>query len=333
MDPLSNRHLNVQKLVTHVGVIDTIVVRGPVSGSSPTKVFETLCIDDVTGEEVRRRTKGVSSLVFSSGHTAELTVRADEARLEVSIPSAVRGHNVVAATATEAAAVLEEAFHLAGEYVTWECAWRDLHVSRLDLVRDFTGVSDPSTLISVLSGHRPSRTSGTTRYTQVGAHQTLVHEVPRRWRASLYDKAAEVADHSGSAPEEVVMAAGRLRFEAQLRRPALKGRHVHTAEDLDQGALTYIAKAWFDRCRFGSPIRHRAGFRERYNAYPGPKKELRDIDWVLRCRHEGLDDGQSRTTRAKYLALAEKHGLTWPSVETQGAGVRLDFNSARLVGL
>lgn len=164
--------------------------------------------------------------------------------------------------------------------------WR---VKRLDLARDFRGVSQPGVIIDALRPlHRKYARKVDVFYDpQQGGAQTLSVGTNSRM-VRLYDQHAAYADKG--APE------GSLRWEAQVRADFLKARGVEQVRDLSVPALDHLASSSWEWSRCGTTVSH-------------AQSVARQVDGLVRT-------GELSPAKAQRLLgqmVAEATGMTWTS--------------------
>ncbi len=269
--------------------------------------------------------------------------------IERSMPTLREGHNVTP-TSVSAAHLHIANLHLqAAEWVDWLVPSSDLSITRLDLVLDFTGVTDLNHLLSGLAALRVSRVkySAVYRDGERGGAQTLARgPISGGWRCSLYDKHAQMMHlaKTESDPrrgdwlrDKAERCRGQVRFEVQLRSKLLRRKGMATMRDLDAEHLLRLREEYFHRVRFETPIAGASKVREVMvrlaeqgdPGYPffGPV--------VGMLMAEALDLPQPRggrtKTLTKYRKLAAHWGLTAADVlGAVGPAVGLDYATATL---
>lgn len=163
--------------------------------------------------------------------------------VEFSAPKLAGSDNVVPLSLDEVRAVVPGVLEEARQYVEW----RDpVQVNRLDVARDFTGVTEPGVLLLGLSSvPLPGRkVRDLYRDPAAGNAQTLfVRNTGGGCR--LYDK------HEESGKDEAI---GRLRCEAQERRRGLRAQGVHLFADLSDELVYRVGRQRFDWAGFGRSV-------------------------------------------------------------------------------
>lgn len=215
--------------------------------------------------------------------------------------------------------------------------WHHAQVKRLDVVRDFDGVTHIGSLLDGLATIKtPGR--GTVRRfadAQRGQAQTL-RVGPKSWGANLYDKHAETPR---------MAAPGRLRFEARMRDVQLRGKrlqllkaNVHNVEQLTQEKVERMTESTFHHFGFDREV---AGAAQVGQAIANATDELgdplsarvrRDLVGYLAARAMGVDLDFSPNTERKYRQLAERLGLVLsPDSLGESFTARLDYETGAQV--
>jgi hypothetical protein len=259
---------------------------------------------------------------------------------EASLPKRVDGENFEALQIGPAIDVLRTLYDEAASH----CAVPDGHdfeesrVVRLDLVRDFHHVDNPTTILDGLASIDQPGRAKVRRFADPSANRAETLRVgPRAWGCTLYDKHVETG---GRAP------AGQVRFEARLHRPQLRsafaranGGHFGCVADLiragnlhgttdDGQALERASRAWFDRVGFGRDCQTDDALARRIELL-----ELRPaIAASLWCylTAPAIVRGWSAHTVRKYRGLAADLNLA-PATNWATNVVRLDFDSGTVV--
>ncbi|WP_147431562.1 hypothetical protein [Terracoccus luteus] len=249
--------------------VDTIALRGRVH-------------PDTLGSLPRQRIRRDIDVVTGAAHETETSaevwvadgvmIRADhwrgrpEVMLECSVPNLLYGDNTVAAPVAEVQSAVEDLWGLVGEHVQWECEPEDLTLMRLDVVRDFQGVTQANAHLAGLA-RVPAQRAATHGYmsSKSPGVQTLYRETGR-WQARLYLRSALYAGSREGASSDVASHAqqerlahalenqDRLRYELQLRRRGLEEEGVASVGELSPTRLWTLAERYFHRCRFGTPV-------------------------------------------------------------------------------
>ncbi|MGF9753770.1 hypothetical protein AAII07_01080 [Microvirga sp. 0TCS3.31] len=246
--------------------IDTIAVRGPASAVHERVNGQRLrrAIDPATGEFTEHLTS--ERVRLDGGQNLEVQLWREPSgvvAMEFSVPKSVREDNRQPAGVQEAVLAVRMAHRAAAEAVNWRCEPEQLVISRIDLARDFTGISDPWNLIDRLAHVTPNRMSSHTYLSSdCRGVETLVRETDRHL-SRLYDRAscylatarAERGLLSGKARALAAAETGVVRYELQLRRKEAAKNGLEHVQDLEAAPLFGIAKHYFeDRCRFSAPV-------------------------------------------------------------------------------
>lgn len=156
----------------------------------------------------------------------------ESAWLEFSAPKVLGGDNVEPASIGQLEQAVSPALAEAGEFVELDAD--ELRVNRLDIARDFDGVDELGVLLLGLSGVpvAGAKSRNVYRAPELGHAQTLFVR-NGGGGARLYDKSEEAG----------LAVPGRLRFEAQERRDALRAQGVERLADLTDDQLLATARA------------------------------------------------------------------------------------------
>lgn len=250
-----------------------------------------------------------------------------------------------------------------------EVFFDDCRVVRLDLVRDFHNVTDPTPVLDGLAAVDQPGRAKVRRFADAAANRAETLRVgPRAWGCTLYDKHVE---SNGRAP------AGQLRYEARLHGDQLtsafaqrnggkfgtvadlvrSGGASHTLErywmggsargysrtvyrDSDDGnALARAQRAWFDRVGFGLTVSGRHELVARLGAAGLRNSEACGL-WAY-LTLPGAAGSMHRNTRRKYRRLATRLGIApaffgpddqpMMTIPTHTTAVRLDYETGVLV--
>lgn len=192
-----------------------------------------------------------------------------------------------------------------------ERSWRNSKVVRLDVVRDFSGVTGFSQLLDGLAAIRQPGRAKVRRYRDSDKNQAETLRVGPKgtWAATLYDKASET---DGLAPP------GSVRFEARLRSAFLRskaaepvvGRWRVTGSRIDDRLVEGLCRERWRHVGFGRTVSGTGSFVERINASDLSPREKRDLTAYICARALGIDLQFSRNTEGKYRRLAASLGVT-----------------------
>jgi hypothetical protein len=271
-----------------------------------------------------------------------------EAVIEHSLPTMLYGHNIEAVDVSTAIGLVNDIYRQASDWVEWAVDVGDLRLRRLDADRDFDGVDHLDPLLGGLSRIHVPRTANSGVYMDNednGRALTLTRGVKGRWRASLYDKHAQVIhlarqqkDPARSARLQRLAAEnqGRVRFEAQLRGPALLDHGVRTMSDLSEQKLLDLREFYFNRAQFGTPVGgapHVDWVMHRLATSHDPDyKFFGQILVMLKAEAMQLPHpNTSSATLAKYRRLAKEWGLSAADMSgLAGPPVALNFERGTL---
>ena len=181
-------------------------------------------------------------------------------------------------------------------------------IKRLDIVRDFDGVTAIPALLDGLASVRRAGRSKVRRFADGEANLAETLRVgPKSWACTLYDKFAE----TGGA-----CAPGRLRFEARCRSELLEGERlaavtapVRRVSDLSDAGIALIASAQWEHVGFGAEVNGVGSFAARINACDLSPVEKRNLVGYLAARSLGVELEMSPNTERKYRRAAAALGL------------------------
>lgn len=346
--------------------IDTLGFSVPIEGFDPVGC-EHRIMSEGTDREAHRWTRKLPGGGFIGTGVGE------RAWIEASLPKRVDGENWEAVSVAEAVDLVVDLFHEACAYIDVEERFDpcDAKIVRLDLVRDFHDVDDPTPVLDGLAGVDQPGRSKVRRFADPSAHRAETLRVgPRAWGCTLYDKHVET---DGKAP------AGQLRFEARLHADQLgsafarnHGGKFGTIADLmrDAGtastpevywlggsdqiaaggarrverqgdggsALARTQRDWFDRVGFGLACNGRNALAGRLRT-SGLSNAKQGTLWAY-LTMPGFAASLHRNTRRRYRNLAIDEGFApdWidedtPNVATFAtrSAVRLDYVLGELV--
>lgn len=278
--------------------------------------------------------------------------------VELNVSKAKQGHNVEALDLADTLEVAREAFDWAQLWIPAAVPFEDAFVNRLDLVRDFEGVTRPVQTLSALRSV-PMRGRATARLfndAHKGGAITLTKGNGAR-SSTLYDKGAEVLKFEPKKPSKnadadereayreacarhralVALAEGRLRFEARVRKEPLRRAGVTTMQDVTPFADNVVRLGWLRRQMFGW-----AGFDREVSALARVTEAvLSDPELSNRERatclgyfllaSQGHEVGRlfSSNTQRKYERVASTLGLVLDGTAPTEAGTfvaRLDYD-------
>jgi len=265
--------------------------------------------------------------------------------IEASLPKRAdpEQSNVVALPVGQALDVLRDLVDEASGFLDVERGhlFEESRLVRLDLVRDFQGVTRQTELLDGLATVKQDGRSKVRRFADPTANRAETLRIgPRAWGCTLYDKHTETG---GKAP------VGHVRFEARLHRDQMvsvfarkNGGHLRCVGDLvrvglegdnDGGrSLRVLQRAWFDRVNFGAAVPASstladalAGAGLTPAVAAGLWAYLTLPGWRVNC---------SAPTERRYRRLAQSLGFT-PVLDaldsSRGELVRLDYATGRQV--
>jgi hypothetical protein len=165
-----------------------------------------------------------------------------EALVEFSVPRLLTGSNRQGASLFEAHDVLVSAYEEVSDLVGWECSPEALELMRLDLVRDFQAAKhEARLLLGGLARVPASRARTVTESAHGSASIQTLYRKTERWAARLYDRSG-VCDEGADITT--------LRYELQLRSPALRREGLELLSDLEERASAALLFHYFQRCRY-----------------------------------------------------------------------------------
>ncbi|WP_270886267.1 phage/plasmid replication domain-containing protein [Pedococcus sp. 5OH_020] len=268
--------------------------------------------------------------------------------IERSLPTLAYGHNLDPVSVRTAVRLVSDLYGQAAEFVDWGVDVHDLRITRLDLDRDFAEVAHLDRVLRGLARIHVPRTANPSIYGDSkggGSILTLTRQSPKRWRASLYDKHAQVLHLARQERDPTRCkrldglartARGRVRFEVQLRSQALKEKGVRTVSDLNEASLLNVRKHYFQRAGFDNPVGGAPQVDEvmtRLATSASPDYGFFGaVLAMLKAEALGLPQPTtSPNTLRKYRALARQWGLSAADMAcATGPTVVLDYESGRL---
>lgn len=273
--------------------------------------------------------------------------------VEASLPKRVGEDNVEGVTVGQAHELLEHLYHEATTFVEPDLnaapreyldgrsdpvgprfpvsrhrSWETASLKRLDVCRDFDGITAIGPLLDGLSTVKQNGRSKIRRYADSdrGAAETL-RVGPKAWAATLYDKHAESPHHA---------APGRLRFEYRARSKQLLSKRAQewktamaTIGQIDDDKVQTIGRRQFAAVGFDREVAGSAQLAEAVNSIDDLSDRVkRDLVGYLACRAMGVRLEMSSNTERKYRQLASRLGLVLSDeVLAQTASVRLDYDT------
>lgn len=201
------------------------------------------------------------------------------------------------------------------------------NVKRLDVARDFSGVSDPGLYLrALLPIHRPYARRQFA-YNDPGRNMAeTVYVGSGAGGVRLYDKHRE-------QPEKVVE--GTLRWETEARdRWLSRLAAIETLEDLTEERVTILARDRWEWSAMGTAVESTAAVVQKVKSTGlSPRKRAMFIGWLVNAAY-GEQTVTSRTTLTEFRQLARDLGVALDGGALSGAPEfvgRLDFDSGREV--
>lgn len=327
--------------------VDTVRLVGPVhDGSFALPVQRSKRVVDAHGE-ISPQIRTTSSVMLPGG--LEVVVRrgkdgATRAAVEFSVPRRRRGDNTRPATVAETLDTVGKVYASAAEHVEWDCGPDDLELHRLDIARDFEKVLYPGELLDRLARVAAPRTATNAWFTSDCTGVQTLYRKTERWTARLYERGNQYAQKAASNPSERAhyerlarQEAGKIRFEVQLRRQALRKAGLVAVQDLSTDALWEQAVKYFGTTRFGSVVGDGAAplveaAIAALGKAGGKHRSLAAVFGHVWLDHYGVPSSVSANTAARYRRLASDWGVTGRDLhEGDFPRVRLDLRSGELV--
>ncbi len=229
---------------------------------------------------------------------------------------------------------MREMFTLATERVGVDGRVRfdDLDILRLDLPRDFTGITRRSELLhglSLLERDKRLTVKLIGGGGGLGRGATYLRAgVGHRW-ATLYDQ--WVKDPAHAEP-------GRVRFEAGFRRRALRsprarmlGAVVCTVSDLTEERLRILRRDAWERARFGTAVTGMHGLAPALQEAEISHARRRGLWSYLTMARFGIGHGFTENPERDYRNLAAELGIALGGDLFGSVGIRLDYVAGREV--
>ncbi len=350
LDHLTNRQANASPCEDRspgATLIDTLTFTGPISGH---RAASTRRRQDVDANGVVEEWFVSADVELPDGRLRIEVCRGDRAkmraRVERSLPTMAFGHNRVAVSVEQAWALVIRLYEQADEFVDWQVPPSDLSVQRLDLARDFRRIEHLDRLLTGLARLRVTRSGAPHLYFREGGVQTLARGVAGTWVAQLYDKHAQLRHLAVTTRHDPTRAAllhevadaayGQVRFEAQLRRPALRRHGVMLMTDLTEHGLLNLREKYFRRARYDTPV----GGAPHLDAVMTHLARTGDPNYrywgavvaMMKAEALGLrQPASSSASLAKYRALAKEWNISAADMDhVAGPAVMLDYTSGTL---
>jgi len=239
------------------------------------------------------------------------------------------GHSL--ARVEDVAPVLGEVVGAAGQLVALAVPVDEMRVKRLDVARDFDGVTEPAPMLrSLASVHRPwSRLNLMHADAKRNGAQTLMVGARSSGVVRLYDQHAAYGRPPGS-----------LRFEAECRSPWLQTYgDIKTIADVTPINVARLGLNRWEWSAMGVEVPKDFGalfHRVRAEGWSAAQSHG-FIGWLVLGHHGmGRDADMSSATLAKYRRMQRHIGLSAPAdvdalMSTVQVVSRLDFESGREV--
>jgi hypothetical protein len=322
--------------------IDTLRVRGNIETPTDFTVFNHLGMRNLSDEGFVE-SNGVVRVAEGPTFKVDFKHEPAEATFEFSVPSLLHGHNSIAVSVEEALDAVDRAMRRAP--FEWLDEPGNLRMARLDLVRDFQ-FSDDGALNSFIEGQRlldPPYRPPVQTWTSSSGYTNLRWGTGKRWRVSVYDKAAEIrarAFKGRCGPERdrllalAEQASGILRNELLLRRPVLKEQGMNTMNDLTTDKAQRLHRKYFERAGLNQEIGNLDKIRTAaLLADEHDQKLIPKVVGMLYCDAHDIAHTLSRNTTRHYKNVAKRLDLNPADVAGNRDGsVRLDYELGELVG-
>lgn len=225
-------------------------------------------------------------------------------------------------------AALEVMWAAARELTTPDCAPVEARVKRLDVARDFRGITSPPLYVQGLAPlHRSyARQKGVWHDAQAGGAQTLHVGNKGGGMVRLYDQHAAYAEKG--APE------GSLRWEVEARRGWLGEMGVTRVQHLDPVAVERMAAHRWEWSKMGTTVTgpvNAVEVLQRAVAAGEVKQAVADRLLGSMVRRSFGFGQEARTSEWRHRDLAVRLGLTaealWSDDLSRQASGRLDFET------
>ena len=262
---------------------------------------------------------------------------AGKAAVELSVPKAQDGHNVYGLELPAALAVARVAFEQAAERVPAVDGFESCMVNRVDLVRDFDGVTRQMETLRSFSTLKPKGRATSRLYQDAsrgGAPTLTVGNGARH--GTLYDKQAECRG-KGESAKVISMAEGRLRFEARIRKYQLRKSGIGQVVDLEERKLQAMRRQVFEWVGYDREVTGMSKVLASVmsNGELSQREKLSAIGYFVATAH-GVPTGDvvSKNTATKYRRVAEELGLILDPNSADELGtclLRLDYDRGREV--
>jgi hypothetical protein len=317
---------------TRTATVDTVGIAFPVED------FDTVgCTVNVSGYMTEAETFKYSRKLAGGGFLA--TGVGHMGWVEASLPKRIDGENWQAVDIGTGLELLADMYDECRQWcdIPTGHSFDESRVVRLDLVRDFHGLDNPTAILDGLAVIDQPGRNKVRRFADPSSNRSETLRVgPRAWGCTLYDKHVETG---GAAPT------GQLRFEARLHRPQLSSvfarktsGHVRQVADLvradhdrdsDGGAsLLRATRAWFERVGFDRECTTSDVLSARIAALD-LRAAVKAGLWTY-LTAPSIVSSWTRPTVYKYRHLADDLNLA-PVDAGRSDVIRLDFDTCQLV--
>lgn len=328
--------------------VDSLAVRAPTTErlleALPNRRMQTI-FDDMTGEVTDLIQGGRLPLPIGLGYARVYADRRNgqpELHVEVSAPTMLNGHNVVPLRPDLVPDIVDVLLSVLAEDLPDVPEPDAARLVRLDLVRDFLGVENPSAILEAVA-RRPipaARRHHEERDAITGRLQTLTRGSISQWLARGYDKAHELssaAQRERDPDRRELLKAwsehsnGHLRFEVELKADWIRRNGMQQPETVTPERAMAVAQGFFERSRYGDVFAGQGRVTEALSTLvdAGRMTEARGVAAVLIGDLIGRQL-HSRKQQQTYRALARRLGLAAADLDAPGEEPRrLDFGSGR----
>lgn len=332
--------------VSGVGV-DTISFAGPTSPAMIQQLTEQhvrRSVDLVTGEMVDKAVSGWTALSVGLGRAhvrGYYTEGNARVKIESSLPTMLFGHNRESLALADLEEGMAELLGAVQGRLPDLPQMHECKFTRLDLARDFHGVSNCAATLGAIQLHpvpyaRPDRLYLDTQ----GGIATLMRGSPNEYVVRGYDKSAELAHRARSAPrgsdrrtylsELAASCREQLRFEAQLKSRWLRRKELRTMGDLRAVDLVALTRHLFEATHFGAETGGGDDVGSAFSRYQdagASDADLRNLSTYLFARTHDMDPALSRHPLSRARAAARRYGLEGARNRGHEPSRRLDFDS------
>jgi hypothetical protein len=221
-------------------------------------------------------------------------------------------------------------------------SWRDVEVVRLDLVRDFSGLSDVRSTLNAIADLPVARAKRHSREHALADGRLVYFRkgFTRSWKVRGYDKAHHLSEAAIKAHQDsrdiynawAAASTGRLRYEVELARDLLHRRGLSTVTALeDDRALVALAREYFELGNFGALTGTGRPLAKLLSELRGAKRQAdaRNLLVYLASQALGEPPPLNRHAFESSRALARRHQLSSEVFTNNGEPRRLDFETGR----